>query len=186
MNRNEKVTLNLIYLLMIVTAAGCFVICKIRYNSFIFTVFVTLLTCFTHITIRFIFANWIYIFLAGFVKDDNWWFKERPFEKSLYKILRVKKWKNKLPTWQDGDFNIKEADRSVIIANMNKAEFYHEICMILSFIPLLYAIPFGKFWIFLITSAGGALFDFLFVMIQRYNKPRMRKSAGMKKHENFL
>lgn len=181
MNQNKKVILNLIYFGIIIAAAGCFIICKVRYSSFLFAVFVTLLTFFTHISIRFTFANLIYVFLAGFVKEDNWWFRERPLEKSLYKILGVKKWKSKLPTWQDGDFDIKKADSSVIIYNMNKAEVYHEICMLLSFIPILYAIPFGKFWIFFGTSVGGALFDFLFVMIQRYNRPRMRKLAGMKK-----
>ena len=53
------------------------------------------------------------------------------------------------------------------------AEIVHEIIMVLSFLPLL-AIPvFGAFPVFLITSVLAALFDGVFVMAQRYNRPRL-------------
>ena len=53
------------------------------------------------------------------------------------------------------------------------AEIVHEIIMILSFLPLL-AIPvFGEGAVFCITSLLSALFDSLFVMAQRFNRPRL-------------
>ena len=55
------------------------------------------------------------------------------------------------------------------------AEVVHEIIMVLSFIPLLFAIPFGVFPVFFITSVIASLVDFVFVIVQRYNRPRIIK-----------
>ena len=38
---------------------------------------------------------------------------------------------------------------------------------------LLFAIPFGAFPVFLLTSLGAALTDAVFVIVQRYNRPRV-------------
>jgi len=44
---------------------------------------------------------------------------------------------------------------------------------VLSFIPLLFSIWFGSAGVFLITSCLAALLDAAFVMVQRYNRPRL-------------
>jgi hypothetical protein len=46
---------------------------------------------------------------------------------------------------------------------------------LLSFLPLLAAIPFGAFPAFLITSLAAACFDTVFVIMQRFNRPRLIK-----------
>lgn len=48
----------------------------------------------------------------------------------------------------------------------------------MSFLPLLAAIPFGSFWVFFLTSLGGALFDLSLAILQRYNRPRVLRLAG--------
>ena len=53
------------------------------------------------------------------------------------------------------------------------AEIVHEVIMVLSFLPLLTVPFFGTFPVFLMTSALSALFDSIFVMAQRYNRPRL-------------
>lgn len=55
------------------------------------------------------------------------------------------------------------------------AEAYHEVCMVLSFIPIIFSIWWGEVWVFFWTSLGGAVFDSLFVLIQRFNRPRVLK-----------
>ena len=47
----------------------------------------------------------------------------------------------------------------------------------ISFLPLAAAIPLGAFWVFFITSLGGALFDLSLVILQRYNRPRILRLA---------
>ena len=53
------------------------------------------------------------------------------------------------------------------------AEVVHEVILVLSFLPLLAAFPFGSFGVFLITSLLAALYDLSFVIMQRFNRPRI-------------
>jgi hypothetical protein len=41
--------------------------------------------------------------------------------------------------------------------------------------------PFGDFRVFFFTSLGGALFDGFFVIMQRFNRPRVVKMAEREK-----
>ncbi len=45
--------------------------------------------------------------------------------------------------------------------------------MVLSFLPVAATFLFGEFWAFLLTSLGGYLLDSVFVVLQRYNRPRL-------------
>ena len=58
-----------------------------------------------------------------------------------------------------------------------QSEIVHEINMVVSFLPLFAAYLFGSFMVFLITSTLAACFDLLFVIMQRYNRPRLVKLA---------
>jgi len=109
------------------------------------------------------------------LKKENWWFKEKRFEKKLYKFLKVKKWKNKLPTYNPDTFDIKKKSFSDIVSATCYSELGHEVMAALSFLPLLLVFPFGEITVFAITSTLGAIFDLLFAIIQRYNRPRLLK-----------
>ena len=63
---------------------------------------------------------------------------------------------------------------------MCQAELVHEIIIVLSFIPLFAAIPFGAFPVFLVTSLLSAAYDLSFVIMQRYNRPRVVKLINKK------
>ena len=103
------------------------------------------------------------------------WFRPRAWEPGLYKALRLHRWKGKLPTYAPEQFDLAGNSLHRIIQNMCGAELVHEIIMAFSFLPLL-AIPvFGSPAVFLLTSLGAALFDSIFVMAQRYNRPRVVK-----------
>ena len=101
------------------------------------------------------------------------WFQPRPWETILYKKLRVKNWKKHLPTYSPRQFSMADNALSRIVQNMCGAEVVHEIIMVLSFLPLLAVPLWGAFPVFLITSLCSVLFDSIFVIAQRYNRPRL-------------
>ena len=101
------------------------------------------------------------------------WFQPHPFEASLYRKLRVKRWKDRLPSYDPSLFSVTLQTPEAILGASCQAEAVHEIIVPLSFLPLLAAIPFGSFPVFLITSLLSAGFDSLFVILQRYNRPRL-------------
>ena len=53
----------------------------------------------------------------------------------------------------------------------------HETIAVLSFLPLVAVYWFGNFSVFLITSVLSALIDLMFVIMQRYNRPRVVRLA---------
>lgn len=175
MTEAKKNILYVIYWTMLVLCIAFFAICKFYYNYVLLFLAVTLLTMFSHFTIRISCANFVCQKVIKKYDYKSWYFCSKKIEKPLYKLLLVKKWKNKLPTWTVEDFDLRKNEPKAILTNMCKAEMYHLVCVILSFLPILFAIPFGKFYVFLITSVFGAAYDLLFVIIQRYNRPRLEK-----------
>ena len=101
------------------------------------------------------------------------WFRSKTWEPTFYQKLQVKQWKGKLPTYAPSQFSLTEQTMLRVIQNMCGAELVHEIIMVLSFLPLLAVPAWGEFYVFLITSLSAALFDSIFVMAQRYNRPRL-------------
>ena len=49
----------------------------------------------------------------------------------------------------------------------------HEVIAILSFLPIAAGAVFGAYPVFIITSVLSALFDMMFVVMQRYNRRRV-------------
>ena len=109
------------------------------------------------------------------------YFRQRSWEKKLYQALHVKQWKGKMPTYSPENFDPTRHSRDEIAQAMCQAELVHETIILLSFLPLLAAIPFGDFRVFFFTSLGGALFDGFFVIMQRFNRPRVVKMAEREK-----
>ena len=99
----------------------------------------------------------------------------RPWEKSLYEKLGVKKWKGNMPTYDPGLFSPQKHSWEEIAQAMCQAELVHSTIIPLSFLPLLAAIPWGSFGVFLITSLLAACYDAIFVIMQRYNRPRIMR-----------
>lgn len=91
----------------------------------------------------------------------------------------MRSWKLKLPTYTPEKFSLRENTPEQVVCNMCAAELIHEINILASLVPvaLSVAVPFlrSTLPVFIITSAGAGLFDLLFVIIQRFNRPRMMK-----------
>lgn len=109
------------------------------------------------------------------------WYRIKSWEKKLYKAIKVRKWKNRLPTYNKSFFDITKHNWNEIAQASCQAEIVHEIIVVFSFLPIVLSIWFGDFPVFLITSILAALFDLLFVIIQRYNRPRILRMIGLKK-----
>lgn len=103
------------------------------------------------------------------------WFQEKKFEKHLYEVLRVKKWKDKMPTFAPEMLDLKVHTWEEIAGAMCQSEVVHSIIVVLCFVPVLATEIWGTFWVFFITSVLAAGVESMFVIMQRYNRPRVIK-----------
>jgi len=103
------------------------------------------------------------------------WFQAKSWETRLYKKLKVKKWKDRMPTYDIDTFSFELHSMEEIIMAMCQSEIVHEIIVVFSLVPLTFSIWFGSFGVFFITSILAAGFDMMFVIMQRYNRPRLVK-----------
>ena len=101
------------------------------------------------------------------------WFRQKSFEPKLYTVLKVKEWKSHMPTYDPNSFSLRKNTLEQIVYNSCVSEIVHEVIILFSFIPLLFALLWDAFPVFLITSILAALFDSCFVVMQRYNRPRL-------------
>lgn len=136
---------------------------------------ITFGTCFYHLSMRLLVGHFINYKMRNRADYTKSWYQLRAFEPPLYKVLRVKKWKSNMPTYAPATFDPKLHSWEEIAQAMCQAEIIHEVIAVLSFLPLLAAIPFGALGVFVITSVLSAMYDLSFVIIQRYNRPRIIK-----------
>ena len=141
---------------------------------------ITFGTCFYHFAMRLLVGSILNRIMKNKADYHKAWYQLRPFESKLYKLLKVKKWKSTMPTYDPSCFDPKLHSWEEIVQAMCQAELVHEIIAVLSFLPLLAAISLGAFPVFLITSLLSALYDLCFVVMQRYNRPRVIKLISKK------
>lgn len=109
------------------------------------------------------------------------WYQPKSWEPPLYAKLRVKKWKDKMPTYQPDFFDPKKITWEEIAMAMCQAEVGHELIVVCSFLPIVAARWFHALPAFLITSILAAAFDLSFVIMQRYNRARILKLVQKQK-----
>lgn len=114
------------------------------------------------------------------------WFRVGESELRFYSLLRVRKWKSKMPTYDVSIFDPKIHSWDEIAGATCQSEVVHEIIMVFSFLPILASVWFGALPVFIITSVLSACFDCLFVIMQRYNRPRIIKVAERQRRKTVL
>ncbi len=117
------------------------------------------------------------------VNYKRWWFRPRRFEPRLYKLLRVKSWKKRAPTFDSNFFDMRQRSLPEVIGATCQAELVHETIIPLCFLPIAMSGRFGALPVFVITSVISALIDMVFVIIQRYNRPRLVRSFEKTGHQ---
>ncbi len=109
------------------------------------------------------------------------WYHVSKAEMQFYQKIKVKQWKSKMPTFDNDAFDTKKHSWDEIIQAMCQAELVHETIILCSFLPIIASTWFGAFWVFVITSVCSALFDLLFVFMQRFNRCRIQNMISVKK-----
>ena len=142
-------------------------------NRVFFSVAITFGTILYHFSVRLAVGLLIDAKYHNQMDYTKKWFAEKAFERKLYKLIQVKKWKKWLPTFNPQDFDIKSHSIEDIVQVTCQSEAVHEVNMILSFIPVVFSIWVGSLGVFLLTSFTAFLFDSIFVIMQRYNRPRL-------------
>lgn len=132
-----------------------------------------------HFWLRIIMGNVSKLFP---IRRDHWWFRERRFERPLYRLLRVKRWKDKALTYNPESFSLQAHSLDDIADTMAKSETDHWINQLISLSSMLFSILWGQFWIFCITAIAAMLFDAQFIVIQRYNRLRVLRLLNLEKN----
>ena len=138
------------------------------------TLGITFLTISFHFDIRLAIGSIVPLFKSS-INVNNKWFKLNKIENKLYEIMRVKKWKSKAPTYEPDEFNVEKHTYKEIVVNMCNSEIVHEINVLISYLLLIFIIWFGSPIVFILTSILASIYDLQFVIIQRYNRPRIIK-----------
>ena len=66
---------------------------------------------------------------------------------------------------------------------MTKAEFDHWLNELISISTMFFGLIWGQTWIFVVTAIAAMIFDAQFIVIQRYNRPRVIKVLEMEKEK---
>ena len=141
----------------------------------------TALTVFYHLAVRLVIGEWLLPkFCARGIDANRAWLRTRSWETSLYRRLKVHRWKGGMPTYSPDEFSMDGRSLAEIVTATCRAELVHEIDAVASFVPLAFARWFGAFPVFFLTSIAAAGFDLVFVMMQRYNRPRLMRLEQMR------
>ncbi len=127
-----------------------------------------------HFWVRIIMGNVSKLFKDK-INYKQAWFKEHGFEKPLYKLLQVKKWKDKALTYNPGDFDVNNRPLVDICNTMAKSEVDHWINECISISTMFFGLIWGHPHLFIISAIAAMIFDSQFIIIQRYNRPRIVK-----------
>lgn len=144
---------------------------------------ITFGTVFYHFAMRLLVGSVIDRTMNNKADYSKKWYQLKSWEIPLYEKMKVKKWKNKMPTYKPELLSPKVHTWDEIAQAMCQAELVHETIILFSFLPISFSVFWGAFWVFFTTSVLAALFDLMFVIMQRYNRPRIVKIA-MKEKKN--
>lgn len=162
-------------IILLILFAVCIMLYSITGVSLMMTLAITFGVTSYHFVMRLSVGYLIGKCLNNQVDYTKKWFKVSSFETHLYNILRVKKWKQNMPAFQKDCFDIKLHSIEEITGATCQAEIVHEIIIVFSFLPIILCKWLGSCAVFVITSLIAALIDISFVMIQRFNRPRLLK-----------
>lgn len=140
-----------------------------------------------HLIMRLLVGAVVNLVMKNTADYNGRWYHTSAFEERIYRIIKVKKWKAVMPSYDPDQFSTKKHSLDEIAQAMCQSELVHEVIVVMSFLPLLGALKFGAFPVFLMTSIAAAAFDLLFVIMQRYNRPRIIKASkrqNIKTHHN--
>ncbi|MBQ7337945.1 MAG: hypothetical protein IJW40_05755 [Clostridia bacterium] len=170
-----------IKLATLVSAVLCAVLISLyfwRGAPLLLSLAITAGTFFYHFAMRLTVGALVNAIMHNHADAKGTWFCPRAWEKKLYARLGVRKWRERMPTYDPSLFSLETHTVDEILGANCQAEVVHEIIALLSFVPLTTVPLFGAFPVFLITSILAAAYDMLFVIMQRYARPHLLRIAS--------
>ena len=158
-------------------AIGLAVLCGRVDWPILFSLAITCGTIAYHLLMRALVAIVVTLVMRNRANPHKAWFRERRFEAPLFRWLKLRRWKFRVPTYAPELFDLSKHTPSEVLGAMCQAEVVHEVIIPLSFVPIAFAQWFGALPVFMLTSIGAAACDVLLVLLQRYNRPRMMRYA---------
>ena len=147
-------------------------------NEIIKTITISVAITLYHFLMRLAVGTVIDAIMKNKANHHNLWFREKRFENKLYKWMRVRKWKKYLPTYSPETFDTSQKTVQDIVGASCQAEIVHEVIMALSLLPIALLSILGGAAALIITSVVAMLFDSAFVILQRYNRPKLVRVMG--------
>ena len=163
--------------LFTVLAAGLAMWAARMDGPLLLTLAITFGTIAYHLLMRALVSIVVTLVMQNRANPHNAWFRERPFEARLFRWLKIRQWKFRVPTYAPELFDLSKHTPLEVLGVMCQAEVVHEVIILLSFLPIAFAHWFGALPVFVLTSIGAATCDFLLVLLQRYNRPRLMRYA---------
>lgn len=130
-----------------------------------------------HLLMRALVSIVVTLIMRNRANPYNVWLRERRFEARLFRWLKIREWKFRVPTYAPELFDLTKRTPSEVLGAMCQAEVVHEVIIPLSFVPIAFAEWFGALPVFVFTSLGAAACDTFLVLLQRYNRPRVMRYA---------
>lgn len=127
-----------------------------------------------HFWVRIIMGNVLKLFKKH-ITYKQYFFKEKKFEKKFYDLIKVKLWKDKVLTYAPQEFDLKENSLETVANNMAKAELDHWINSLISISTIFFGFISNVFWPFVVSAIFAMAFETQFIVLQRYNRPRVVK-----------
>lgn len=175
MKTSRNIVLIICFDILLLFLTAFFAILYHRFgNGWMLSLYVTFLTTAYHFAMRLAVGQTVTVIYRNRKFNSNSaFFRLYKFEPELYRKLKVKKWKANMITAKPELFDLRKNNMESLLHNMLQAELVHRIIMPLSFVPLALIIPYGAPTVFILTSFLACLIDMQFVIIQRYNRPRV-------------
>lgn len=126
-----------------------------------------------HFLIMHISAPFVFLIFRKKFNYNSFWFMPKKFEKNLYKIMKVKKWKTKVPSYDSDEYSLETHNVEDVIMNMCHAEVVHEVIFVASYLPIIGGFVISHWGVLILTSFLFSCCHLIFVIIQRYNRPRI-------------
>lgn len=166
-------TIKILTVISVAMTAVSIILYNLTGAGFILSLAITFGTTSYHFIMRLIVGTVVAALSHNQMDYNRRWFRQHKFEKKLYRALKIKNLKKSIPTYNPDNFSLEIHSLHEIAQATCVAEIVHEIIIVLSFVPLFFTLLFGAWYVFLITSIAAACYDLLFVIVQRYNRPRI-------------
>ena len=142
-------------------------------NAVVEAVTITVGVTLYHFVMRIAVGTLVNLIMKNKANHENVWFREKRFESRFYKLIGVRKWKKYIPTYSPDTFDASQRTVKELVGATCQAEIVHEIIMAFSLLPIALIPFFNGAAALIITSVLSMLIDSLFVVLQRYNRPKL-------------